>query len=197
MLPGKANDILELLAGENKPLTTAVPGNFYAGYTPVVTGAFTFTVSRPSDSAHPLKRLPISLPPDAYVTILATAKDGQPAVEAINDTLDPKTAGIGRLIVRQYVVGARVTAAVGTTSTLSALGYGDTAILDNLPSAQTTVDVQVTLPNLPTKPFSIPVDFSATPHATLLIAPDPNGRVRPRLTEDGHAVIEPPPTAPH
>ena len=196
MLPGKTSDVLELLAAEGKPVTTALPLNYYAGYSPLPPGPYTFIIRRPADAATPLARVPVNLPADSYVTILASVKGGRTVAETINDTIDPKEGGVGRLVVRQYVADAHVTASIGTTVT-PVLNYGDAATLEKLPATQAVVNVQATLASGPPKSWSIPVDYSSIHHATLLIAADPYGRFRPRLSVDGFAAIEPPPTAAH
>ena len=80
MLPSQSSPVLELLSAD-KPLMTAVPCNFYAGYASVNPGAFVLSVRRAGDQNAAIKRLPVNLTPDMFVTVLVSNKDGQPSVE--------------------------------------------------------------------------------------------------------------------
>ena len=187
--PGNA---LELFEADDKILTIAAPGNCFADYLPVVPGTYTFSICRPKDIAHPLKRLPISVPADAFITILVSETDGQQIVEGLNDTVDPKTSdGSGQLVLRQYIDGAQVTASVGTAPPTAPIGYGATTVIDNLPTAQIVINVRATFVSGPAQTWTVPADLTTYHHGTLLIVPDAYGRFRPRFAVDGHAAEAP------
>ena len=186
MLPGKPSDTLELLAAENKTLTSDGPGNYYADYAAIAPGAYTFIVRRPTDPANPLKRLPLNLLAGASATIMVSMKDNHPVVETIVDTIDPKTAGSGgRIVLRQLVPEAQVSASVGNGPSSAILSYGDSAMLDNLPAAQVTINVQATFAKGPAKAWSVSADLTKDHHGTLLVMLDRYGRLRPQVTTDG------------
>ena len=189
MLPSQPPTVLELLSGD-KLLTTAAICNFYAGYTSITPGAFTLTVRRAGDQNGAIKRLPVNLLGNMFVTILVSMKDGQPNVEFIDDTIDPKTAGATRLVLRQLFPNAKVTATVGTGPASAALGYGETVVLDNLAATQSSLTVQASIPGQSAKSWSMPLDLTQFPRTTLLIFPDPYGRFRPRLAVDAQASSE-------
>ena len=193
MLPAKAKgNALELFEADNKMLTVAGPGNCFADYLPVVPGSYTFSVCRPESVATPLKRLPINLPADTFITIVVSEKDGQPVVEGLNDTIDPKAAGdAGRLVVRQYLAGSQATVSVGTAPATALLSYGAVTVLDNLPAAQVNVNVRATSPNGTAQNWTVPADFTTDHHGTLLILTDAYGQFRPRFAVDGHAAGPP------
>ena len=186
MLPSRPSTVLELLSAD-KPLITAAVCNFYAGYTSVTPGAFTLTVRRVGDQNGAIKRLPVNLLADMYVSILVSAKDGQPNVELIDDTIDPKTAGTRRLVLRQLFPNAKVTATVGPGPAGATLGFGETVAMDNLPAAQSSLTVQAVISGQGVKSWSMPLDLTQAAHNTLLIFPDPYGRFRPRLAVDGQS----------
>ncbi len=187
MLPSQPPTVLEILSGD-KPLMTAAVCNFYAGYTSVAPGAFTLTIRRAGDQNGAIKRLPVNLLGDMYVTVLVSSKDGQPNVDYINDTIDPKSPDVRRLVLRQLFPNAKVTTTLGPASSSAALGYGETAVMDNLPAAQSSVTVQAVIPGQAPKSWSMPIDFTQAAHNTLLIFPDPYGRFRPRLATDGQSM---------
>lgn len=186
MLPSQPPTVLELLSAD-KPLATAPVCNFYAGYASVTPGAFTLTIRRAGDQNGAIKRLPVNLQPDMFVTLLVTSKDGQPTVDYIDDTIDPKALGAKRLVLRQLFPNAKVTATIGSAPASAALSYGETLALDNLTATQTSLTVQATIPGQSAKSWSMPLDLSKYSHNTLLIFPDPYGRFRPRLAPDGQS----------
>ncbi len=122
--------------------------------------------------------------------MLVINKDGQPSVELINDTIDPKAPVSGRLIIRQLFPNARVSVTVGSAAPGTPMNYGEMATLDNLPLGATPLTMQATIPGLGVKSWNLPLDLSQYHHNTLLIYPDPYGRFRPRLAVDGQSVAE-------
>ena len=194
MLPGKDAPPLQLLSGENKLLTTAVGANYAAGYTPITPGTYTFEVRRAGDAANPLKKQPVILRGDTYITYLVSQKNGQPAVELIDDTLDPKNAdGPSRLVIRQFIPGAQVTIMTKDGNTSQAIGYGESTSLESLPNRAGVMTLKATGLGPEPSTWNIEPDFTTARHATVLVVADPYGRFRPRLTYDGQANITPPP----
>lgn len=186
MLPSTPPTTLELLSAD-KPLVTGAVCNFYAGYASVAPGAFTLTVRRAGDQNGAIKRLPVNLLADMFVTVLVSSKDGQPNVELINDTVDPKAAVTKRLVLRQLFPNAKVTTVVGNAAPSAPLTFGETAVLDNLPEASSSLTVQAAIPGQSVKSWSMPLELPPNARATLLIFPDSYGRFRPRLAMDGQA----------
>ena len=183
MVPSQPPTAVELVYSD-KPITTAASCNFYAGYLPVLPGAFAFTVRRAGDKTGSIKQLLVNLKPDDFATILVSDKSGKPDAELIDDTVDPKNPNPRRLVLRQLFPNAKVLAYLGTTPTGSALGYGETATLDSVPAGVSTLTVQAIIPGQSPKSWSMPLELSQSQRDTLLIFPDPYGRFRPRLAVD-------------
>ena len=188
MLPGQPAPVLELLAGD-KPLTATVAGNFSAHYVPVIPSTLNLTVRQAGDQTGSIKRLSANLKADDFITVLVTSKTGQPDAELINDTVDPKATDSRRLTVRQLSPDIKATTFIGSSPVSTALGFGETATLDNVPAGPSTLTIQTVIPGKGPKSWSMPLDMTQTPHATLLIFPDPYGRFRPRLAIDARADV--------
>ena len=189
MLPNPPPTLLELLSGDTS-LTTAAACNFYATYFTVQPGAYTFTVRKMNDKNGAIKRLPVNLLADTYITLLAYSKNGQADVEMTNDTIDPKAAPSGQLVIRQLFPNAKVTVFLGGTAASGPLGYGETFTIPNLPMGMNALSVQAAIPGQSIKPWSTQMDLSQDHHNTLLIFSDSYGRYRPRLAVDGHAILD-------
>ena len=189
MLPNPPPTLLELLSGDT-PLTTAAACNYYATYFTVPPGAYTFTVRRINDKTGAIKRLPVNLTADTYITLLAYTKNGQPDVEMTNDTIDPKAPPSGQLSVRQLCPNAKVTVFLGNAPASAPLGYGETFTIPNLPMGMNALSIQAAIPGQSIRPWSTQMDLSQDHHNTLLIFSDSYGRYRPRLAVDGHAILD-------
>ena len=186
MLPGKTAPSIQLLSGEDKVLTTASAYNYNAGYASVPPGTYTFVVRRAGDTANPLKKIPVLLRGDTSITFLVSEKNGQPAVDLLDDTLDPKKLDIpSQLMVRQFMPGARVTVATREGAACKEIGYGESARIDNLPNRSAFLTMKATGLGPEPKTWTTEADLATARRATLLVVPDPYGRFRPRLAYDG------------
>ncbi len=195
MLAGKAAPTLQLLSAEDKLLTTAPPNNSGSNYVGIPPGSYTFIVRKPGDAVNPLKKLPVILRGNTYITFLAQEKNGQPTVDLIDDTLDPKKAdGPSRLVVRQFIPSARVIVSTREGVASQEVGFGETATLENLPNRVLFLTMKAVGLGPELKMWNTEADFTAARHATLLIINDSYGRFRPRLSYDGQAGSIPDPT---
>ena len=187
---------MEVLTNDDKPLTTIQPYNYTASYYPLPPGAYNFIIRRPGDVTNPLKRQPVLLRPDTYVTFMVSEKSGKPAVDLLDDTIDPKLVhGLSRLTIRQFMPGARVVVAAAGGAATPELGYGEVATLDNLPNVDTVLNMRATTGTGPQpKQWNADADFTNARHATVLVVPDPYGRFRPRVSYDGQIASRPDPT---
>ena len=202
MLIGPNAPSLQLLQSENQPMTTALPGNYFAGYLAVDPAVYTFIVCRSNDPTAVLKRMPITLRADVYITLLAAAgKDGRPDVQLIDDTVNPKADdGLSTVVVRHFFPGANVTVSTGSQAAAVPLAFGETTTFSGLPLQPTTMlTMQATGLGPGTKTWKVEVDFTVGRHATMLVIPDPYGRFRPQLVLDGSVLkpMLPPPNKPH
>ncbi len=190
MLIGPNAPDLQLLLSEDRPLTVGPSANASAGYLAVDPGTYTFTVRRPNDPNGVIKRLPVALRADVYITLLAAAgKDGKPDVQIINDTTDPKADdSAGKLVVRQFFPSASVTVGVNAPPAGNPLAFGESTTLEGLPLRGTIVNMRASGLGPAPKNWNVEADFATGGHhATMLILPDPYGRFRPRLMFDGSA----------
>ena len=189
MLPKTPANNLMLLAGEKDALSSIPPSNIFADYIAAPAGSYTLVVRRLSEETGAIQRLPVALPDKAFITLLAIEKNGQPTVEAYNDTPDPKVVeSSARITLRQFFPGAHVKVSVVGGPTSQTLDYGQTATLENVPpNGQTSIVLQAALPTTPpsTRNWTLTADFSVARHATLLLVADSYGRFRPRLAYDG------------
>ena len=195
MLIGPPSPALQLATADDKPLTSSPPGNAFARYLNVDPGSYTFIV-RPVDNPNAvIKRLPVILRADVYITLLATVgKDGRADVQLIDDTVNPKTDdGLGTLVVRQFFPGASVTLGLGAAPTGTPLTFGESTTLTGLPLRAVVVNMRATGLGPTPKSWNFDADFVAgNRHATILVVPDPYKRFRPQLVYDG-ASQKPPP----
>lgn len=199
MLIGPDSTPLQLLATEDRLLSTSSAGDAFAGYQPLDPGTYTFTVRRPNDPNGVVKKVPVVLRADVYITLLAAAKDGKPDVQLIDDTVDPKTDdGLGRLVVRQFFPGANVTVAINAEPSGTPLAFGGATTLSSLPLRGSIVNMRATGLGPVPKNWNVEADFATGGHhATMMVVADPYGRFRPRLVFDGAAGKPlPPPTSP-
>ncbi len=197
MLSSKGAPTLQLLSAEDKPLTTAAPNNSGSNYLSLTPGTYTFIVRKPGDTANALKRQPVVLRGYTYITFMVSEKNGQPVVDLIDDTQDPKKANDpSRLVVRQFMPAARVIVSTREGATTSELGFGESATLENLPNHNLFLTMKATGLGPDVKLWNTEADFTSARHATLLVVADPWGRFRPRLAYDGQSGSTPDPTPP-
>lgn len=187
MLPDKMSNNLLVLAND-KPLFGAAPLDLYNDYVPSPVGSYNIVVKHTGDDGAIVQKVPAAMLENTFVTLLATEKNGQPTVELLNDTPDPKVADLSaRVIVRSFFPGGRV--AVGVAGgPLQTIANGTIVTLDNLPmTASASIVVQVSQAAVPpaSKTWNVPADFSVTHHATLLLTPDHYDRLVPRLIYNG------------
>ena len=189
MLPDKPANSLFLLAGDKDSIAGAAPNNVFTSYLPAPSGSYTLVVKRAGQGGVVIQRLPVVLPDEGYITLVASEKNGQPTVEMFNDMPDPKVTELGaRLVLRQFFPGAHVKVSVTAGPSSPSVSYGETATLENLPATgSVNILLQAALPTTPptTKEWPLTADFSTAHHATLLLVADSYGRLRPQLSYDG------------
>ena len=177
---------LELLAGANQRVSTGLPANHFAIYTPLPPGSYNFLVQSVADPKGPPLRLTVPLKADTYGTVLVSEREGRPQVEWIDDTIDPKLADKTptRLTVRQFIAGASVTVVADARNRTPPLGVGETVTLNDLPGKAMMLKVEAFV-NGKRQVWSSFADFSTARRMTLLVISDPYGRFRPVIAVDG------------
>jgi hypothetical protein len=195
MLPEEAGDLNILHdtgAGEPQVFAGASPANYSAGYFPVKPGRYALKVVRVLDPKTPLKTFDLVLRADVYVTFLAQVKDHALSIEMLDDTYDREKTFAGRLTIRHLLPGAKISVTPTDRRTLGPLTDGAVEVLDDLPLKSVLLKMKATLPNGKTRDWTSEVDFRGCRHASLLLALDPYGRFRPRLSADGQSEFSEP-----
>lgn len=171
-----------------RELGTGGPGYLFDNYTDAPAGHGTLEVYASADK-RPLISQPASFAPGAYFTVLLreSAKAGSPPeIEVIEDSsvrADPTSA---QITVRNFVANLKdVQVKVGDSVTAQFPSGQGFMQMSGIKPAVYSVN---TVGNGPDgKPFewSTETDLKLHRHQTLLIYPDPYGRIRPRLCVDG------------
>lgn len=197
MLTAKGSPSLQLLSSETSLLTVAAPSNSGSNYVSLPPATYTFIVRKVGDTVNPLKKVAVVLRVGTYITFLVSEKGGQPTVELLDDTQDPKKADApSRLVVRQFMPAAKVTVATREGATSQEVGFGETTTLENLPNRNVFLTMKATGLGPEVAVWHTDADFSTSRHATLLIVGDAYGRFRPRLSYDGQSSAVADPTPP-
>jgi hypothetical protein len=188
MMPDHKKDVLQLALGPNQPLTTAGASNSSAGYTPILPNTYTFSVQRVGE--HQDTKTPaVRMVDGSFFTILATPKNGQINLEVIDDTIDPsKEDGSARLVVRQYVPGARTVITVGSNPSAT-MNYGDVLTFDHLPAGQVPIVIQIALPNGAARNVTTSADLTKNHHGEFILVEDSYARFRPFFAADGETSL--------
>lgn len=188
MLPINPANSLLVFAGD-KPLFGASPFDLYTDYNSSPVGSYNLVVKRTAENSPILQKLPVVLQDKAFVTLVASEKNGQATIEILNDTPDPKVTELAaQLVVRSYYTGGTVSVGVTGGQPAQPVASGGTVTLDNLPmTAGVNLIVQVSgaTPPPAARTWNLSADFSVTHHATLLLVPDHYGRMLPKLFYNG------------
>lgn len=189
MLPNKPTNNLVLSAGDNQAITAAVPNNISAEYLPTPIGSYSMVVKRTDSQGTLLQKVPVVLPEKGFISVLVIERNGQPAVEVINDTVVSGAESLGpQLVLRQFFPGAKISVSVNGGAPSQVVGYEEAATLVNVPASKTVnIVIQAVLPTTPpsTRTWPLTGDFSTARRATLLVVADTYGRLRPQLCYDG------------
>lgn len=172
------------------------PGYQFGNYLEVSPGRCALELSEVSASAvgkplPPLANVPTDFSAGAFYTVLASegAKVGDaPRLEVIEDRrADEKlTAGSAQLTIRSFVPSLKETRVV-VGEALSAQFVAGTGFLVMRGVQPAVYQVKTSGKDATGKPFewSTETDLRQFHRQTLLICPDPYGRIRPRLSVDG------------
>ncbi len=191
MMAGKDATPLQLFVTDDKPMLTAVPLSYGSGYTALPPGTYNFTIRKSSDAANPLKKQSLVMRANVYVTYLVTDKGGQPTVELIDDTQDPKKLNEpSQLVIRVFMPGAKVTVTTREGATSPEVGYAESGKFENLPNRSLFLTMKANGLGPDVKSWNNEADFASYRRATLLVIGDPYGRFRPRLIYDGPSAAE-------
>lgn len=188
MLPKEAGEVavqVDTGSGEPQIIAAGPPGNFSAGYVPVKPGRYPIKIVRMDDPKTPLKSVDLVMRADVYVTFLAQAKDGALSIEMLDDTVARSPETPGKLTIRHFLPGAKVTISRKGTAPIGPLGDGAVQVVDNLPARAEVFKLKAVLPDGNTREWTTEVDFKTCRHVSMLLALDPYGRFRPRTAPDG------------
>ena len=188
MLPVTPTNNLFVSAGD-KPMFGVAPSDLYTDYFASPVGGYILTVKRSGDKDDPAKKVPVVLQDGTYITLLATQKGAEVNIEMLNDTPNPNVKEVtGSLVVRSFLTGGRVMVGITGGRPPQPIPDNATVNMDDLPmTAGVNITVLATMPTTPptTNSFDLPVDFSVTHHATLMLVSDRYGRLKPKLIYNG------------
>ena len=173
------------------------PDYQFDNYADVPSGPGTFEAFAGKDK-HPFSSLPGTLSPGSFLTLILSASesaDGSPALTLVDDGSATTDSVPAQLTVRNFMAdlkGARVVVGDSLNAQF-APGAGFLAMRGIKPAVY-QIRTSGTGPD--SKPFqwNNEVNLRQYRRQTLLIYPDPYGRVRPRLVVDGK-MLEPLPAA--
>ena len=178
-------------------LGSAGPGFLFNNYADVPAGHGTLEVFAATDKT-PLLSLPADFVPGAFVTVLLNEpqKAGEPPrVEIIEDGGPGVDAPRAQIIMRSFVVGIKeMRVTVGEN--LNAQFVSGDGFLQMRGLKPAYYPIRTVGTGADDKPFewTNEADLRQRHHQTLLIYPDPYGRIRPRLIVDGENQAQPPDT---
>lgn len=171
------------------------PGYLFGNYQDAPTGHGTLEIYAGANKL-PLLTLPTTLNPGEFLTVFLSEPSqpgGPPRLELIEDA--PTTADIAsaQLIVRNFVFGLKDVRVKVGESLNAQVASGD-GVLQLRGLKPLVYPIYTTGIASDGKPFewNTDVDLKQHRHQTLLIYPDPYGRIRPRLSVDGEGLSESP-----
>ena len=177
--------------GEMDSLIVAPPANTYASYITIPAGHYPLQVIRASDPKNILKTFDLTLKANVFVTFIARAVDRQLTIEMVDDTYDRVSDLDGRLTIRQEVPGATISVVAGQRA-VRGLAYGQVEKLEGFVTKTAEIKMNAVMANGQKKEWVTEIDFASCRHATVLLALDPYGRFRPRVSPDGQRAYNDP-----
>jgi hypothetical protein len=187
MLPSSAGALdLRRTGGSptDPPLIGQSPSYRYNTYLECPVGVYHLAVNKAGESDKVLKAVDVNLTANFFFTVLVGPTPEGPSVQLINDTSNPK-AETAALTVRNYFPGIAVDVFDGAKKIVTALPFGQSFVVANLPFDRLPLTIKTILPNKVAAESGAEADFKMARRATLLIIPDEYGRFRPRVTLDG------------
>ena len=166
------------------PLIGKAPPYRYNSYLEYPVGAYRLSVNKAGQPDRPLKVMDLNLTADFFFTVLVSPTPQGPSVQLINDTASLK-AEKAVLTVRNFFPDITVDVFDGPKKIVSALAYGQSIAVGDLPLDRLSLTIRTILPDKVAAESSAEADFKLSKRATLLIIPDEYGRFRPRVTLDG------------
>ncbi len=188
MLPKEAGALTmlrQISGAEPEAIASAAPANTYAGYLAVKPGRYGLRIVRAAEPENALKTFDLVLRGDVFVTFIARVVDRQLTVEMVDDTYDKKEAINGRLTVRHELPGATISVAAAGQPGARGLAYGQVEKLEGFPAKPVLLKMNAVLADGQKRDWAMEVDFRSCRHVTLLLALDPYGRFRPRISPEG------------
>ena len=166
-------------------------GYYLAEYAPTPAGLLTFTVLDAGGSGQMLCELREDIHPGSRGTLLVCeAEKGSPRLQYIRDSEPDEPANETRLSVRNLTSGlSDVDVEVVDIAKVRLALPGGYVQFGGLRPASAQITTHGTLSNGEKFEWSTEADLARSPKVTLLIYPDPYGRIRPRLYIDGEGEI--------
>ncbi len=170
------------------------PGYIFNNYSDEPAGRGTLEVFS-ATTPHPLVSLPAEFAPGAFLTVLLREPEkagNPPRLEIIDDSHDAANATLSQITVRNFITNLKeMHLTVGENLNVQFVSGDSFLQMRGLKSV--LYPIRTTGTDLSGKPFewNMDADFQQCRHQTLLVYPDPYGRVRPRLIVDGEIQAAP------
>jgi len=157
-------------------------GYHFTEYTPVPAADLQLEVTTDLPTTTSLKSFPVHFTPNGLATLLLRENGGTLETELVDDSPPPSNANVPELAIRNFVptlTGLQI--AIGEDVRVALHSPDSYLLLRGLKPEVLQVDTSGQ--QEPGKPlrWTNEVDFRRCRKATLLIYPDPYGRIRPRL----------------
>lgn len=187
MIPAGGDElsVVHDTGGAGEALASSTPCNYSAGYVPVKPGRYALKLVRTAAPDVAIKTFDVVMRADVYVTFLAQKKGDEISVEMLDDTYDRTKALAGRLTIRHFLPGTKVTVTPAGQRATGQLTDGTVEVLEELPLRPILFRMRATLPGGGIRDWTTEVDFRVCRRASLLLGLDPYGRFRPRVSPDG------------
>lgn len=170
-----------------EPFSTAASRNYFAPYLPIAPGTYNFSIFKAGQRDVVLKKQPIALRSDVYVTILVSGdKAESPRIELLDDTWSKEKTPLGFATLRNFLASEARIKVAGKAVTIAP---GGTQTVNGLPLEKVMFAFETTLPDGSARTWNAEADFKRSHRTTMLIFQDGRGGIRPRMTEDGVAPV--------
>jgi hypothetical protein len=161
-------------------------GFAFGSYAPIPAEDLQIEIFEDTPTGAKLKSIPLHLAAADKATLLLSETDGKIGAEIVNDTPSPGTEATAELAVRNFVPSlTSLQVSVGDDVHVSLNTPQSFLQVRGLRREALEVDTAGTQAGKPIK-WTNEVDFSQTRKATVLIYPDPYGRIRPRVITDNN-----------
>ncbi len=179
-------------AGPKEAFSSAASRNFTAPYLPIAAATYSFSVYKAGEREVVLKKFPINLRSNVFVTILVSGDKPEAfKFELLDDTWSTEKTTAGIAIIRNFLPDAEASFKVEGKTINVRPGAFET--VTGLPLQKVMFALEAKMPDGSVRVWNSEADFKRSRRATLLVFQDGRGQIRPRASEDGVSNIDPEP----